>query len=181
MKFIFLIIATLGLLISNALAEHEVDHRYNVRGYILDQDENAISDQAVRVFDGGNMLGEGKTDSSGFYSVHLHLHNDDHGRKFSLRSGASQAEFRVSFDPSDLTTLRVHDANFVGNEYIEGPLSRFRIPPWVYPLVGFVLIFFIVVKLEKRRKKKIREKAEAHGGQHSTAGHKKKKRKRKKG
>lgn len=181
MRLLILIIATWGLLFSNSWAEHEADHRYNIRGYILDKNEKAISNQGVRVFDGNKQLAETKTDSAGYYSLHLHLHNSDRGRKLMFRSGSNESELRVTFDAADVSTLRVHDANFVGDEFIEGSLSLFRIPPWVYPLAGLLLLGFIAVKLEKRRKKKLREKHTEHTDQPSSAGHKKKKKRHKKG
>lgn len=181
MRVFLLVIVAWSLFVANAWAEHEVDHRYNVRGYILDKDQQGISNQEVQVFDGNNSLGKGKTDSAGYYSLHLHLHNQDRGRKLMLRSGSNEAELRVNFDTTDLSTLREHDANFVGGEFVEGKLNRFHIPPWAYPLAGFVLLGFIVVKLEKRRKKKLREKHLEHSDRPSSGSHKKKKKKRKKG
>lgn len=179
MKILFAFIAIWSLLFNPALAEHEVDHRYTVQGYILDQNEDAISKQDVRVYDGSKMLGQTKTDSFGYYSLHLHLHNEDVGRKLTLLSGSSEGEFRVDFDPDDITTQRMHEANFIGAEYVEGSLDRFRIPPWIYPIIGIGLLFFIAFKLEKRRRKKLREKHAAHGGQQSSASHKKKKKRKK--
>ena len=166
---------------SHVWAEHEVDHRYNIRGYILDKNQQAISNQNVQVFDGSKLLGENKTDSAGYYSLHLHLHNSDKGRKLRLRSGSNEAEIRATFDVDDLSSLREHDANFVGDQFVGEDLDRIRIPPWSYPLAGLILVGFIAVKLEKRRKRKIREKHFGHGEQTSSAGHKKKKKKRKKG
>ena len=75
-----------------------------------------------------------------------------------LRADPYEAELRVSFDAKDLNTLRIHEANFIGGEYIEGKLSRFRIPPWIYPLGGLLALAVVVVFLEKRRKKKIKQK-----------------------
>lgn len=181
MRVLLLVIVTWGLFIANAWAEHEVDHRYNIRGYILDSNQQGISGQEVQVFDGSNSLGQSKTDSAGYYSLHLHLHNQDRGRKLRLRSGSNEAELRVTFDSGDVSTLREHDANFVGGEFVEGELDRFRIPPWVYPLAGFVLLGFIVVKLEKRRKKKLRESKLEQTDKPSSGSQKKKKKKRKKG
>lgn len=176
-----LIIVVFYMSFSNVWAEHEVDHRYNVRGYVLDKNEKGISNQDVRVFDGNKQLAESKTDSAGYYSLHLHIHNEDSGRMLRLRSGSNEAELRVTLDTADVSTQRIHEANFVGGEFVEGSLSRFRMPPWVYPLVGIVLLVFIAIKLEKRRKKKLREKHSGHGEQASSAGHKKKKKRHKKG
>ena len=167
------------LMITNVWAEHEVDHRYNVRGYVLDENQQGISDQDVRVFDGNSLLEETRTDSAGYYSLHLHLHNADNHRKLKLRAGPNEAELRVSFDAADLNTLRIHEANFIGSEYIEGKLDRFRIPPWIYPLGGFLALAVIVVFLEKRRKKKIKLK-QAGPTEKPPAGNHKAKRKRRK-
>ena len=73
-----------------------------------------------------------------------------------LRAGPHESELRVTFDPGDTNTLRVHDANFVAGEYIEGELGHFRMPPWIYPVGGLLVLGVIVVLLEKRRKKKIK-------------------------
>lgn len=181
MRVLLLVVFTWSLFIANAWAEHEVDHRYSIRGYILDSNQQGISDQIVQVFDGSNSLGQSKTDSAGYYSMHLHLHNEDWGRKLRLRSGSNEAELRVTFDSGDVSTLREHDANFIGDEFVEGKLDRFRIPPWTYPLVGFVLLGFIVVRLEKRRKKKLRESKLEQSDKPSSGSQKKKKKKRKKG
>ena len=167
---------------SHVWAEHEVDHRYNIRGYILDKNQQAISNQNVQVFDGSKLLGENKTDSAGFYSLHLHLHNSDKGRKLRLLSGSNEAEIRATFDIDDLSTLREHDANFVGDQFVGEDLDRIRIPPWSYPLAGLIVVGFIAVKLEKRRKRKIREKhALATGKSSPASAHKKKRKRHKKG
>ncbi len=124
---------------------------------MLDENNRGIGNLDVVVSDGGGLLNSSKTESAGYYSIHLHLHNADNRRKLRLRAGLNEAELRVKFDPSDLNTLRVFDANFIAGEYFEGSLSRFRPPPWVYPLAGLFALGFILVMLEKRRKKKIRQ------------------------
>jgi len=167
-------------MITNVWAEHEVDHRYNVRGYVLDGNQQGISDQDVRVFDGSSLLGETRTDSAGYYSLHLHLHNADNHRILKIRTGANEAKLRVTFDAKDLSTVRIHEANFIGGEYIEGKIGRFRIPPWIYPLGGLLALAVIVVFLEKRRKKKIRQKQSGSTEKASSGTHKAKKRRRKK-
>ena len=158
MKFSVFIVLALALSIDNALAEHENDHRYNIRGYVLDEQEKPIEDLDVRAYDGSSLLASSKTDSAGYYSLHLHLHNADKGKKIRLHAGSSEAELRVTFDTDDLTSIRVHEANFVGGKFIEEGLARFRVPPWVYPLGGFIVIGYILVMLERRRKRKIKRK-----------------------
>lgn len=179
MKTLVVFVAICSLVLNGALAEHEVDHRYTVQGYVLDENKNTIGKQLVRIYDGDKMLAQTETDSSGYYSLDLHLHNEDIGRKLRLQSGPREGEFRVTFDPDDLTTRRVHEANFVGAKYVEGSLNLFRMPAWIYPVIGIVALFFVAAKLEKRRRRKLREKHAAHhGGQHAS-GHKKKKKRKK--
>ena len=168
------------LALTNAWAEHEVDHRYSVRGYVLDENNDGIDKVDVVVSKGSTVLKNTKTDSSGYYSMHLHLHNTDNGQKLRLRAGSSQAEIRVNFDPGDITTLRVHDANFVAGKFVDGSLNRFRMPPWVYPLVGLMALVFVVVMLEKRRRKKIRLAKTGTSPKSSKSGQGKSRKRRKK-
>lgn len=158
-------------------AEHEADHRYNIRGYLLDASERGIADQKVLVFDRGKLLGSAETDQSGYYSMHLHLHDEDLGHKLTLQAGSSKAQLRVKFEPGDKTTVRRHDANFVAGEFYEGELGRFRVPPWTYAVAGLALFALTLVMLEKRRRAKLRNEAKA---MHATGGKVKGKKRRKK-
>lgn len=158
-------------------AEHEADHRYNIRGYLLDASDRGIADQKVLVFDRGKLLASAETDQSGYYSMHLHLHDEDLGRKLTLQAGSSKAQLRVKFDPGDKTTVRRHDANFVAGEFYEGELGRFRVPPWTYAVAGLALFALTLVMLEKRRRAKLRNEAKAI---HATGGKAKGKKRRKK-
>ena len=168
------------LMITSVWAEHEVDHRYNIRGYVLDQNQQGISNRDVQVLSDSGLLASTKTDSTGYYSLHLHLHNSDNRRVLTLRAGSDQAELRVTFDPADTTTLRVHEANFIGGEYIEGSLGHIRIPPWVYPVGGLLVLGVIVVMLEKRRKHKIKQRKIDSSEKLSSSSRKSKKKRRSK-
>ncbi len=180
MRLLIFAITTLCLFTTNAWAEHEADHRYNIRGYVLDENQQAVKDVKVSAFDGGSLLASSATDTDGYYSLHLHLHNADNRRKLRLRAGSNEAQLRVTFDPDDLNTLRVHDANFVAGKFVEGELGRFRIPPWLYPVGGLIIVGIIVVMLESRRKKKIKQKQAGAGEHHSASQRKSKKRRGKK-
>ena len=158
MRFSAFILLALALSFNTVMAEHENDHRYNIRGYVLDSQQRPVKGLDVRVFDGHELLKNGKTDSSGFYSLQLHIHDPDLGKKLRLVAGSNQAELTVTFDPGDVDTVRVHEANFIAGKFTEESLGRFRLPSWVYPLAGLVLIGFILVALERRRKRKIRLK-----------------------
>lgn len=163
--------------LANANAEHEADHRYEVHGYLLDENEKAIPGREVVIYADGKPLASGTTDSSGYYSLHLHLHNEDRGRLLSLHAGADRAEIRVHFDPEDNHTARVHAASLIGGKLVEKELNRWRTPPWIYPLAGFIVIGFVLVMLERRRKRKLRQKQFAHAP--ASRGQRGKKRRRK--
>jgi len=180
MKTILLAVITGCLTITNVWAEHEVDHRYNIRGYVLDENQQGISNLNVQVFYGNSLLENGKTDFGGYYSIHLHLHNSDNRRILRLRAGPYETELRVTFDPGDINTLRVHHANFINGEYVEGTLGRFRIPTWWYAVGGLLALGAIVVILETRRKKKIRQKMVKLNQKQPPGKHKSKRRRRKK-
>jgi len=179
MKTIILAVITGCLIASNVWAEHEVDHRYIIRGYVLDENQRGIGNLNVDVLHDGSLLGSSKTDSGGYYSIHLHLHNTDKGNILNLRAGPYRSELRVTFDPGDISTQRVHEANFVAGKYVEGSLGLFRIPTWSYVVGGLLALGVIVVILERRRKKKIRQKMVMSSEKRPPGKHKSKRRRRK--
>ena len=176
----FVLITACLILAGQAVAEHEADHRYQVRGYVLDENEDAIRGREVIVSAEGSVLARGKTDSAGYYSLHLHLHNEDRGRRLQLRAGPYTAEIRVSLDPDDRQTARIHEASLVGGRLVEKELNRWRTPPWLYALAGLVLFGFVLVALERRRKRRLVRKQLARSGEASSGGRQRKKKRRKK-
>jgi len=180
MKTIILAIIIGCLASTIAWAEHEADHRYNIRGYVLDENQRGIGNLNVEVLRDGSLLKSSKTDFGGYYSIHLHLHNSDKGQILVLRARPYESELRVSFDPGDTNTQRVHDANFVAGKYVEGALGRFRIPPWLYVVGGLLALGVIVIVLETRRKRKIRQKMMVSSENQPSGKRKSKKRRRKK-
>ncbi|MDH3446708.1 MAG: carboxypeptidase-like regulatory domain-containing protein [Gammaproteobacteria bacterium] len=180
MRTIIVALITGSLFFNNVWADHEADHRYNIRGYVLDADRKGIHNLTVQAFADGVVLGTGKTGADGYYSLHLHLHNSDYHRILKLRAGSQEAEVRVTFDREDDTSARIHEANFVGGELIEGDLGRFRIPAWSYVVGGLLLFLTVLVFLEKRRKKKIRLAKFGTSEMHTQSGHRAKKSRRRK-
>jgi len=169
-----------SLFFNNVWADHEADHRYNIRGYVLDAKQQGVNNLSVQAFAEGELLGSGKTGADGYYSMHLHLHNSDYHRILKLRAGAHEAELRVTFDLKDDTSARIHEANFVGGKFIEGNLGRIRIPSWSYAVGGLLLFMLILVFLERRRKKKIRLAKYGTSETHPPSAHRAKKSRRKK-
>lgn len=180
MRTIILSIIAGGLLFTNVWADHEPDHRYNIRGYVLNANQQGIDNLTIQAFAEGELLGTSKTAADGYYSMHLHLHNSDYHRVLKLRAGSHEAELRVTFDMGDDTSARIHEANFVDGKYIEGTLGRFHIPSWSYAIGGLLLFIIMLVYLERRRKKKMRLGKYSATEMHSPSKHRAKKSRRKK-
>ena len=162
-----------------ARAEHEADHRYTLRGYVLDDTRAAIPGASISVRSDVQLLGNGKADASGYYSILVHLHDADLGRILTVQAGDDEGEVQVSLTPGDRRTPRLHHVNFVGGELIEGELRKTRVPPWLYGVVGVVVVALVLVYLEKRRKQKARLKATAEREGTTTPPKRKKRRRRK--
>lgn len=177
-----ILIAIVGsiLLFGNVRADHEIDHRYNVRGYVLNAKEKGIENLSVQAFVEGELLGSTRTAADGFYTLHLHLHDADYQRKLKIKAGSYEAELKVNFEIGNDTTIRIHEANFIDGKLIEGTLGRFRIPGWSYAALGLVLFIMTFVLLEKRRRKKIRIAKYGTSNKQAHSGKKSKKARRKK-
>lgn len=180
MKTVILALVTGLLIISTSWAQSEVDFRYIIRGYVLDDNKQGIKNQHVRVYRGRVLVDMVNTDSDGFYTLKLNLRNADNQQKFKLRAGTDEADISISFDKEAPVKSRIHEANFVAGKLVEGRLSQYLIPPWIYPIGGLLMIGFVAVKLEKRRKKKIQQKKDKLSGRESTKNHHAKKRQRRK-
>jgi hypothetical protein len=140
-----------------ALATHEIDHRYDVMGYVLDEKQMPLSDTEVSILMNKQVLGFGKTDGDGFYRIRLHLHDPDRGKKLQIKTAAGVADVRVTLTPGDNTTKRVHYANFSGGQFLEKKLPRRGFPMWGYGII-IVVIGTAAVMIErhiKRRKRRL--------------------------
>lgn len=146
-----------GLLPAVTLAEHEVNHRYNVTGFVLDGDGQSVADSAVSIRMGNDTIGTQKTNPQGYYNIRLHLHDDDLGQKLVIKSGTDEATITVTFTPGDNTTPRIHYANLVGGRLVEEPLSRLRYALWVYVTpVAIVLVLSAAYVIERRRRRALK-------------------------
>jgi hypothetical protein len=139
-----------------AAAEHEADHRYDVRGYVLSADKRPL-DATVTIRVGDEVIGAGRTDGEGYYAIQLHLHDGDIGKTFAVRAGERNALIRMQADYGDRTTARVHHVNFVGSEVIEKNLST-GIPIWAY-FAAAPLLLWGAVSLNGVIRRKVRKAA----------------------
>ncbi|NIR30860.1 MAG: carboxypeptidase regulatory-like domain-containing protein [Gammaproteobacteria bacterium] len=162
-------------------AEHEANHRYTVRGYVLDAQRQPVPDAPVSIRMGGDLVGSTRTDAEGFYSIRAHLHDTDLGRKLTVRAGEHQAEVRMEGTPGDVTTERIHHVNLVGGELVERELARGGVPGWGYAAGGLVLAStgVVVAQRLRRRSKRLRRQEQA-AAQPQRSKKEKRKRKRRK-
>lgn len=135
-----IILAAIGLEMTTimplAQAEHEVDHRFIVEGYVCGGDGKSMANQEVMVKDTRIPLGKTTyTDSDGFYSVTLHLHNDNQGDPILVTAGDREQRLTAKFDPKDMKAERKMIVNFGAG--CEGTHSGSG--QWVYYSVGLGL------------------------------------------
>ena len=161
----------IGLIVTSpaALAEHEVDHRYVVSGYVLNQDESPISSATITINAEG-VSAQDRTDSDGHFSLRLHLHDSDLGKVLQIKSDHGEGTIRVDFDPGNLTSERVHHVNFIGGQMVEKKREKEGlIPGWLYYLFAFILLIIVVPSLVKSIK---RLRKRAHPAVKKTTGKK---------
>ncbi len=161
-----LLAVCLALLPAPALAKHEANHRYNVKGFVLDENEQPLADSAVTIRSGNSVIGYQKTNSQGYYNIPLHLHDTDFGKKLQVRTAAGEATIRATFTPGNKATRRVHYANLIGGKLVENQFSRRRFPASVYiastAAVVAVSAIIIVARQAKRRRRRKLAKVQKH-------------------
>lgn len=161
MKFIISLslVVAIGFLASSglALATHEIDHRYNVTGYVLDENQVPLSNTDVSILLSDKVLGFTETDADGFYNIRLHLHDPDRGKKLQIKSAAGTADILVTLTPGNTTTKRVHYANFSGGQFLEKQLRGRGLPGWAYGVVIVILgtAAFMIEGRIKRKKRRL--------------------------
>jgi hypothetical protein len=154
-----LLFAAIQLLAAPAAwATHEADHRYAVRGYVLDDSQQPVAGASVSIRLAGRSVGFATTDGEGFYSVDMHLHDSDIGKRLVVRAGESQANILMQATPGDHATHRVHHVNFVAGELIEDEFGKGPFPVWVYPVAAAALILFVVPLIVRAKKRAVKHR-----------------------
>ncbi len=148
----------ISLFLGHASAEHEADHRYTIRGYVLEEGEAPVPDVNVVVRLGNRPGGSSRTDGRGYYTVRLHLHDSDIGKSLMVRAGNRTATIRMTATRSDRSTNRVHYMNFVGQNAVEGKLGGWRFPAWVYVAAALLASLLATALLAHRIKRFVRRR-----------------------
>lgn len=156
----------LALFASAALATHEANHRYNVRGFVLDENETPLADSTVSIRLGNNVVGYQRTNSQGYYDIQVHLHDSDLGKRLAVRTAAGEATIRVTFTPGDRSTARIHYVNLVGGKLVEKRLSRSAFPMWAYVATGATVVALAAAMMIGKRIKRKRKREQAKARKH---------------
>lgn len=126
MKFLFRRWTTAVILllapVTSVFPLHELDHRYDVAGYILDVERRPIADVPVVAQVDGKRMGSGRSDSNGYFRFRMHLHDSDLGRELRLKTPDYEGTVRVTLTPGDTSTERIHSINFIDGKLVEGEL-----------------------------------------------------------
>ena len=124
------------------LAEHEMDHRFIVEGFVCGPDGQPKADVEVVARDTKASIGKvGYTDSSGHYRIQLHLHNDNAGDPVVVSAGEQEQKIRAQFDPKDLTTERKVAVSFgTGCQQSETAAGA-----WMYYAVGIGVVAVAII------------------------------------
>lgn len=107
-----------------ALAEHEIQYRYTVLGYVKDargQPEAGVPIELTRQKTGFSYLGE--TDASGLYVIVARLADESLGERLTLRAGTREISIIVRFNPGERSRERGTHVDFLGSKGIELPSS----------------------------------------------------------
>ena len=94
-----------------ALATHEVDHRFTVRGTVRDGRAfpgTLLAGKEVVIRDSktGQILQQGVTNQQGQFTLVLHVHNEDRGQSLTIQSEGIEKTLQLQFNPDDRTTER---------------------------------------------------------------------------
>jgi hypothetical protein len=159
-----------SLFLGHAAAEHEADHRYVVRGFVLDAENNGIADVPITVFREERAVARARTDAQGHYSAHAHLHDEDIGRELLVRAGERSATITMAAARGDQSTEREHHLNFVGERVVEGGLPGLRFPAWVYSAATIATVLVVAgffaqrVSRARKRARRAQQRAESGSG-----------------
>ena len=169
--------------VAPVLSLHELDHRYDITGFVLDAQQQAIAGVPVVAHLGGERLGSGRSDSTGNFRFRLHLHDSDLGRELRLKTPDAEGSVRVTLTPGDASTQRIHHVNFIGGKLVEGELSGrggISIPMMVAASLGIVLLgsFFAARHFRRARRRQRRAEQKAAKAQGRSAAHRRKRKKR---
>ena len=116
------VIMAIGLLSPPALAEHEVQFRYTVLGYVKDASGKPRKGVALEVMRQKTGLSyPGETDASGLYVIVTRMADESLGERLLVRAGPRSLQVAAKFDPADHAAERGTRVDFTGAKVVERP------------------------------------------------------------
>ena len=110
------------LLTAPALAEHEVQFRYTVLGYVKDAAGKPRKGMALEVTRQKTGLSyPGETDASGLYVIVTRMADESLGERLLVRAGPRSLQVSAKFDPADHASERGTRVDFTGDKATERP------------------------------------------------------------
>jgi len=95
-----------------AVAEHEPDHRYTVRGYVRDAAGKPKKGVSVLAEHKGGTKESVETDGNGYYEIRFHFHDANRGDEVTVTADGETKKITAEFDPNDKTTWRIGQVDF---------------------------------------------------------------------
>lgn len=101
------------VILTPALATHEIEHRFTVWGEVLTSDGDPVSGETISFTVANDTpIGSVVTDDKGRYRVVLHVHDQDLGKVFDMTVRGTKTRVEIQFDPADKVTERGKRVDF---------------------------------------------------------------------
>lgn len=116
------IVLAIGILAAPASAEHEVQFRYTVLGYVKDaagKPRKGVGLEVTRQKTG--LFYKGETDAAGLYVIVTRLADESRGEELLVRSGPASLRITARLDPVDHKIERGTRVDFTGGRATELP------------------------------------------------------------
>jgi uncharacterized protein YeaO (DUF488 family) len=116
------VVMAIGLLAPPALAEHEVQFRYTVLGYVKDASGKPRKGVALEVTRQKTGLSyPGETDAAGLYVIVTRMADESRGEGMLVRAGPGSLRITAQFDPANHAAERGTRVDFTGAKAAERP------------------------------------------------------------
>lgn len=159
----FVALAVLLILPQAAFADHEPNHRFMVKGTVLDEQGDPFANEEVVVTD--TVIGlttTVRTNGSGVYTARLHLHDENVGDELTVIAAGEVARSDAKFDPNDHTKERVQTIN-VTVKGKDAPAKK-KTSPLVYIGWAAAILITAVMAVYLSRRSKSSGRSAKRGG-----------------
>lgn len=140
-----------------AHADHEPNHRYLVKGEVVDGEGNPWVNTRVSVTHGSQPPVVAQTNGSGAFEAQLHLHDGNLGDEVTVVLEATKESqvHIVDFDPGDATTQRIGTLDIITEEPAPELTALDAIPGYVWFVAVVLLIIGSYIGFRTYTKRKL--------------------------